>query len=148
MDVFNILINWLGFMFSVILGALIGASLLRIATKIVCRFNLPYGIAIRHFLFVFLINCAIWFVLACCIAFAGMNFMGSEEFQTISQFVGNLLGCIVSFCVISVLWGLVIKNPNHDQPIGIGRGFLVSLVLVAMWIVIFCVFKVCISLWN
>ena len=85
-----------------------------------------------------LVNIIVNFCLGFCIGYLGASL---DVPETMILVVANLLGTVVSFGIASILYGQMIQYPD-GRVIGIGKGFLVQLVVLVICVVIIVIFYI------
>jgi hypothetical protein len=112
------------------LGAAFWAIFLRIFTKVVTKSPLAYGRAFVIMLVVFIINTILSFI-------SGSIVLAITKDQSFPRF--DVL--IMVFFVQAFIFAKMVKNPESG-PIGISKGFLISLYIMLVDIAIVIIFTV------
>lgn len=102
-----------------VIQALIGALIIQVATKAVCQFRPPYGMAFKA-------------VLIVAITMFAINAI--THLLNVHSSLGLGLAGLVGFIVGAAIYGRLLEGPSG--PIGTGRGALVSLVAALVGILI------------
>jgi hypothetical protein len=101
---------------------LIISVFLRMSTKWVVKFKIPYWAAYK-------ITIIAWVV--------GLVF--GIPFNILGTLWAELLELVVYFLVHSAIYGTMIKHPEINEKIGFGKGMLITLYMTLIWIVLACV---------
>lgn len=102
-----------------ILQALVGALFIQVATKVVCQFKPPYGMAFKAVLTVAIVMFAINVI---------------AHLLNLHSTLGLTLAALGAFLVGAAIYGNTIKGPAG--PIGLGKGVLVSLVAALVGVLV------------
>ena len=116
------------------LGIAINAVFLRIAVKLVMKFDPPFSRAC----WAALVATVTTFIVGWLIGFAFGYFTGSPP--DVAGFIS--LSFVTSFLVYAGTYGAMVTHPESSQSIGFGKGVMVSLVVNATYFVILLVFYV------
>jgi len=114
------------------IGVLIGAVILRAATKWVCKIDLAFGRACGIVLLAGFINFLI--NLALSLVFPGTP--ATENHRATQSPVAAILSLVAGFVVATLVYGNMIKDEYQRVPIGAAKGALVTLV---SWALVFAI---------
>jgi Leucine-rich repeat (LRR) protein len=101
----------------------LGAVFLQIVTRWTVKFGIPY-----------------WTAYKITIIAAVVGFVISIGFEILGTLWAQFLNFVVSFFVQSAIYGTMIKYPETEEPIGYGKGLLISLFLLLFGLVLGCIF--------
>lgn len=107
------------------LGILMAAVFLRLATKIVMKFDVPFGRA-----------CFIAFVVLIVTGVTGYLIGLLMRGSTSSPIGPMIVSVLVNLCVASGIYGAMIKMPGSTDGVGFGKGISIALMLLLIGVVI------------
>ena len=118
-------------------GILINAVILRAASSWVAKIDLEFGRACLISVAVMVTNFVVSFIIGFALG-AGAVAAGGQPgaVNSAAGAMAQVLSLISSFFIASGIYGAMIKDPDNFQPIGFGKGALITLVSYAIVIAI------------